>query len=198
MIDERLKKQIEFIIEIDKLKHITRQNLIADGSREENDVEHSWHLAVMAILLSEYAKEKDLDVLKTVKMVLIHDMVEIDAGDTFCYDTVGYLDKGDRERRAAERLFGILPEDQAEEFRRLWEEFEERKTPEAKFAAALDRIQPLLNNYLTQGHTWNKHTVTSDRVMERSRPIKEAAPVLWDFVYELIEESIEKGYLKRP
>ena len=165
MDPERLKKQIDFIVEIDKLKHILRRTVLIDKSRRENDAEHSWHLAVMAILLKEYAAE-DVDLEKVMKMVLVHDLVEIDAGDTFCYDAKANLDKRDRELCAADRLFAILPEDQAKELRRLWEEFEECTTPEARFAASLDRLQPFIHNVHTDGHTW-KNGVTSDQVHAR-------------------------------
>jgi len=196
MENERLRKQIEFIEEIDKLKKICRQTLLMDGSRNENDAEHSWHLALMAMVLSEYSPEK-LDVCRVIKMLLIHDLVEIDAGDTFCYDEKANEDKEDREQKAAERIFGLLPSDQGKEFRELWEEFEERKTPEARFAASIDRMQPLLCNYHTNGHTWVKYDVKYDKVIKRMEPIKEGAPVLWDYILEILEDSIEKGYLKR-
>ena len=148
---ERLLKQIRFIVEIDKLKQVYRQNVVIGTSRNENDAEHSWHLAVMAVLLSEYAAERELDILRVIKMLVIHDLVEIDAGDTFCYDEKALEDKAYREQRAAERLFNILPSDQAREIMGLWREFEEMKTPEARFAACLDRIQPLILNYNTGG-----------------------------------------------
>jgi putative hydrolase of HD superfamily len=192
----RLLKQIDFIVEIDKLKHIFRQNVLIGTSRNENDAEHSWHLAVMAILLSEYAAAK-LDVLRVVKMVLIHDLVEIDAGDTFCYDEKANEDKAEREQKAAERLFNILPEDQAKEIWELWREFEELKTPEARFAACLDRLEPLLLNYHTNGHTWKKPGVTSEKVLQRAEVLKENAPLLWEYAEEVIEDSIQKGYLQR-
>ena len=143
---EKLRKQMDFIIEIDKMKNIYRQTLVLNEDRAENDAEHSWHLAMMVMLLSEYANEP-IDVLHTIKMVLIHDIVEIDAGDTYCYDEEGYKDKNERETKAAERIFGILPHDQKNEMYNLWLEFEDRKTPEAKFAAVLDRIQPIMLNY---------------------------------------------------
>jgi putative hydrolase of HD superfamily len=166
-----------------------------DGSRKENDAEHSWHLAVMAAILSEYAVQKNLDILQVVKMVLIHDVVEIDAGDTYLYDEQAAKDKAEREQKAADRLFHLLPEDQAEEFRMLWEEFEERTTPEAKFAAALDRFQPLLHNYLTKGKSWKQHGVTSDKVIQRCQHMQEGAPALWEHARTLIQRSVEKGYL---
>lgn len=197
MNNERLLKQIQFIVEIDKAKQILRQNVVIGTKRNENDAEHSWHLAVMAILLSEYAAEEDLDILRVIKMVLIHDLVEIDAGDTFCYDEKGQEDKAEREQRAAKRLFHILPSDQSQEIWELWREFEESKTPEARFAACLDRIQPLILNYNTNGHTWRKPGVTSEKVLKRNEPLRENTPLLWEYVKEAIEDSIQKGYLQR-
>lgn len=192
---DRIKKQIEFIVEIDKIKHVLRKTLLMDGSRHENDAEHSWHLGVMAILLSEYSNEKDLDVLRVIKMVLVHDIVEIDAGDTFCYDEKGALDKREREEKAADRIFNILPADQAREIRELWEEFEEGVTPEARFANCLDRLQPLLHNYVTCGRSWKEHGINRDRVLTRNRPIEEGSYQLWAYVEQLIEDSVDKGYL---
>ncbi|TET17109.1 MAG: HD domain-containing protein [Candidatus Cloacimonadota bacterium] len=197
MNGERLRKQIDFIVEIDKLKHILRRTYIMDNSRHENDVEHSWHLAIMTLLLSEYAEQEKIDILHVVKMVLIHDIVEIDAGDTFCYDEQGQKERVKRERKAAERLFSILPEDQTQGFRALWEEFEERKTPEARFAASLDRLQPLLHNYYTKGFAWRENSVTSDMVFDRNKHIEKGSPSLWKFAKDLIEESIKKGYLPK-
>jgi putative hydrolase of HD superfamily len=196
MDNERLLKQIEFIIEIDKAKRIFRQNVVIGTERNENDAEHMWHLAVMALLLSEYSKE-DVDILQVIKMVLIHDLVEIDAGDTFCYDEKGYLDKDEREQKAADRLFNILPSDQAQEVMKLWREFEDLKTPESRFAACLDRLQPLILNYNTNGHTWKKPGVTSEKVLKRNELLKENTPKLWDYAKEIIENSIKKGILKR-
>lgn len=197
MDKKRLKKQIEFIIEVDKLKQIYRQTLLMDGSRNENDAEHSWHLALMAMVLHEYSPKKDLDITRVLKMLLIHDLVEIYAGDTFCYDEEANLDKAERELKAAQRLFNILPPDQGQEFRALWDEFEERKTPEALFAASLDRIQPLLCNYRTGGHTWVKYGIKSDKVLERNLLVKEGAPELWKLVEEIVEDSIKMGILDR-
>ena len=197
MNNARLLQQIEFIVEVDKLKQILRQSVITGTLRNENDAEHSWHLALMAIVLSEYAESKDIDVLRVVKMVLIHDLVEIDAGDTFCYDEKGNADKAEREQRAADRLFHMLPADQAQEIMSLWREFEEMTTPEARFAACLDRMEPLLLNYNTNGHTWKKPGVDSQKVYKRVGVLEKNAPQLYEFVKELIESSIEKGYLKR-
>lgn len=197
MDNQRLLNQIKFIVEIDKLKQIFRQNVVIGTTRNENDAEHSWHLAVMAIILSEYSAVKDIDVLRVIKMVLIHDLVEIDAGDTFCYDEKGYEDKEEREQKAAKKLFNILPKDDAQEIWNLWREFEEMSTPESKFAACLDRFQPLILNYNTNGHTWKKPGVTSEKVYKRNELLEKNAPELWKFVKEVIEDSIQKGYLQR-
>lgn len=193
---ERLKQQIDFVMEIDKLKHIYRQNLVADGSRRENDVEHSWHLAIMAVLLREYTPVA-VDLTKVMKMVLLHDLVEIDAGDTFAYDAEAGFDKEEREKAAADRLYGLLPPDQEAEFRALWEEFEAKESPEAKFATCLDRMQPLLNNYHTEGGTWQTHDVRSAAVRKRMEPVGEGAPKLGEYVEMLIEDAIVQGILKR-
>lgn len=196
MDQERLLQQIRFIEEIDKLKNIYRQNRVINDQRRENDAEHSWHLAIMAALLSEYAKDKNIDISKVIKMVLVHDLVEIDAGDTFCYDEKGYLDKEQRESKAAERLFGILPEDQSKIFWDLWREFEDMETPEAQFAACMDRFQPLILNNNTDGYTWKKPGVNAEKVLKRNKPLKECTPQLWEYVTEVVEASVEKGILK--
>lgn len=196
MDNERLIRQIEFLKEIDKIKQIFRQTLLIDGTRHENDAEHSWHLAMMAMILSEYADEK-IDAGHVIKMVLVHDIVEIDAGDTFVYDEKGYEDKPEREKKAAERIFNILPKDQADEIRALWDEFEERKTPDAKFASALDRIQPIIHNYCTNGHSWRKHGVKSHQVLERNKIVSKIAPELWKFINDIVEDSINKGYIEK-
>lgn len=180
---ERLQQQMEFIQEVDKLKKIGRQSYLTDSSRKENDAEHSWHLALMAILLSEYAPE-DVDVLRVVSMVLIHDLVEIDAGDTYAYDTEGNKSKRQREEKAADRIFNILPEDQAKKIRDLWEEFEANETPEANFANALDRTQPIMLNHASQGKAWAEHGVALSQIMERNVNIPKGAPKLWDYTYE--------------
>ncbi len=193
--NERLKKQLDFIIEVDKLKQIYRQTLLMDGSRNENDAEHSWHLALMAMLLSEHANGGNIDMSKVIKMVLIHDIIEIDAGDTFAYDKKGNEDKYERENIAADRLFNILPEDQAIGMRELWEEFEEKNTPEAKFAASLDRLQPMICNYLTNGHTWQKHNVRKPQVLERNGHIQNGSTELWRFGEKLINKAVKKGFM---
>lgn len=191
----RLARQIGFLVEIDKLKGVFRQTWLMDESRRENDAEHSWHLGLFAMLLGEHAREPDLDLLRILKMVLVHDLVEIDAGDTFAYDEVGALDKVERETKAAERLFAMLPPDQEGEFRELWDEFESRRSPEARYAAALDRIQPLLHNYHTQGKAWREHGVTADRVLARNAQIAEGAPALWEYIQEIVRDAVKKGYL---
>lgn len=194
MID-RLAQQIQFILEIDKLKTVLRQTRLADGSRRENSAEHSWHLALMAILLSEYAVEA-IDPLRVVTMLLIHDLVEIDAGDTFAFDSVGNINKAALELAAAERIFNLLPTDQAVKLRSLWEEFEVQITPEAKYATALDRLQPLLLNQQNQGGTWREHGITQAQVIKRVAPIATATPQLWPLVESVIEACIAAGYLK--
>jgi len=193
--NERLRQQIRFIAEIDDLKQILRQTVLVKDIRQENDAEHSWHLAMMVILLSEYSNDIRIDVLRTVKMVLIHDIVEIDAGDTFCYDVHDREQKTEKEREAAIRIFGMLPDEQANEFRLIWEEFEEMNTPEARFAAAVDRLQPLLLNFNTRGHAWLKHGVKRSQVIERNVHIEKGSAVLWEFARRLIDESVQKGYL---
>ncbi len=191
---ERLRKQLDFILEIDKLKDVYRQNLILDGSRRENDTEHSWHIAVMAIVLREYAVEP-VDLEKVLKMLLLHDLVEIDAGDTFCYDERAGLDKQERELEAAQRLYGLLPSGMGAELKELWQEFEERKTPEARYAACLDRLQPFLHNYHIRGGTWQMHSVTSDQVRRRMAPVGTICPELGRYVDNLIEDAVQKGFL---
>ncbi|MET3291254.1 HD domain-containing protein [Brevibacillus fluminis] len=193
---ERLKQQIDFLIEIDKLKHVFRQTVLIDGSRQENDAEHSWHLAMLAMILHEHANEPGLDLHKIIKMVLIHDLVEIDAGDTFIYDEKGNLDKAEREQAAADRIFAILPADQAAELRALWDEFEQRETAEARFAAVIDRLQPLIHNYVTEGTSWKKNNVTADKVIARNRFIRDVSEPLGIYVEELIADSVKKGYLR--
>lgn len=194
-MNNRLTQQIKFITEIDKLKNILRQTKLTDSSRQENSAEHSWHIAIMAIILAEYAKP-EVDIIKAIKMLLIHDLIEIDAGDTFCYDVKGNLDKAEREIKAATRIFGLLPSEQAKELRQLWEEFEESKTETAKFAIALDRLQPLLQNQQNKGGTWQTHGITENLVRKRMSPVKEASPILGKLVEEIIADCIAAGYLK--
>ncbi len=192
---DRLAAQIRFILEIDKLKSVLRRTWILDRSRRENSAEHSWHLAVMAVLLAEYGPP-GLDLARVLKMVLVHDLVEIDAGDTFCYDQTAVLDQNERERRAADRLFALLPADLATELRGLWEEFDARASPDARFAAALDRLQPVLHNYTTGGGTWREHSVTRDQVVARNQPMGEGAPELWEYAKSLIDDAVARGLIE--
>ncbi len=191
----RLNQQLQFIIEIDKLKNVLRQTLLVNSSRRENSGEHSWHLAIMTMILAEYATE-GTDIFRAMKMTLIHDLVEIDAGDTFCYDVEGNESKAERELKAATRIFGLLPEEQGKELRSLWDEFEARVTPTSKFAVALDRIQPFLHNRETEGGTWKIHNINRNQVLKRNAPVEEGTPELWDFMLEEIDNCVKKGYLK--
>jgi putative hydrolase of HD superfamily len=193
--NSRLQQQIQFVIEIDKLKGVLRQTLLTDGSRQENSAEHSWHIAMMAIVLSEYAPP-EVNILHAIKMLLLHDLVEIDAGDTFCYDTQANQDKAAREAQAAMRLFGLLPQEQGNDFKSLWEEFEASETATARWAKALDCLQPLLNNQQTSGHSWQRHGITRAQVIERMRSVELGAPNLWSFVQQLIEDCVAAGYLQ--
>ncbi len=190
----RLEQQINFILEVDKLKSIIRQTYLTDKSRKEDDADHSWHLALMCALLSEYSNEK-IDVLKTMTMVLIHDIVEIDAGDTYAYDEQGNVSKQERELAAADRIFHLLPEDQALMIRSLWDEFEQGNTPEAKFAATLDRLQPFLLNASNGGDSWKEHGVTFSQVMKRNEVTHLGSESLWDYQYNLMRQQVEKGNL---
>ncbi len=196
MTEERLSRQLAFIVEVDRLKGVLRQTSLIDGSRRENSAEHSWHLAMAALALAEHAPT-GTDLLRALGMVLVHDIVEIDAGDTFGFDETGYLDKAERETRAAERLFGLLPPDQAAEMRALWDEFEEGATPEARFAVALDRIQPLLVNFNSGGGTWKLHGITLSQILRRMAPIEAGAPGAWPWVRRTIEEACARGYVAR-
>lgn len=191
-----LEKQIDFLVEIDKLKQIERKTKIIGGARLENDAEHSWHLAMMALVLHPYANEH-VDLLKVLKMLLVHDLVEIDAGDTFAYDTQGQIGKFEKEAAAAERIFGLLPEEQAEELTALWHEFEEKTTNEAKFAASLDRLQPLIHNFHNQGDTWQKYNINSEQVINRNREIANGSNSLWDVAQSIIARAVEQGILEK-
>lgn len=196
MEKSRLDKQIDFCREIDKEKFIGRQTYLSDGVRKENDAEHAWHMAIMTILLSEYANE-EIDVLKTVTMLLIHDIVEIDAGDTYAYDEEGKKTQREREVKAAERIFGLLPEDQGEKFRALWEEFEAWETPEAKFAHSMDNMQPTMLNDATDGKSWVEHGVKLSQILERNKNMGKGSEVLWDYAFQnFIHPHVEKGHIK--
>jgi putative hydrolase of HD superfamily len=192
---QRLQQQIEFMIEIDKLKHISRRTILTDRSREENSAEHSWHIAMAVFLFSEYAQDQEIDWHRVIKMLLVHDLVEIDAGDTYCYAHQGRQDQARLEQEAAERIFKILPPDQSRSFRALWDEFENRDTPESKYANALDRFQPFLQNYVTEGQIWRKNNITRRQVMDRMQPVFDGAPLLWNLVKLLIDDAVQKNYL---
>ena len=194
-MDERLKKQMDFLLEVDKLKFIYRQTYLSNGERKENDAEHSWHLALMAVLLQEYSNEP-VDVVKVMTMVLIHDLVEIDAGDTYAYDTAGNQTKREREVKAAQRIFGILPKDQEEAFRALWEEFEAYETTEAKFAHVCDNMQPFMLNHATGGRSWQEHGVKKSQVLNRNRYLEDGSKTMKQYFDEIIEEHVKEGNLK--
>ncbi len=191
----RLDAQLAFILEADQSKNVVRQTYLADASRKENDAEHSWHLALMCMLLAEYSNEP-IDVLHTMKMVLIHDLIEIDAGDTYAYDTAGNATKQERERKAADRIFRILPDDQAAQLRGLWDEFEEGLTPEARFANTLDKVQPLLLNDASGGRSWLEHDVRAESVLARNCRTPEGSEILWERAKSLIEKNTANGTLK--
>ncbi len=195
MDENRLKQQMDFIREIDKEKMITRQTYLSDGNRKENDAEHAWHMALMTILLSEYANEK-IDVLKTVTMLLIHDIVEIDAGDTYAYDENGKKTQKERERKGAERIFGLLPADQQKKMRGLWDEFEEGITPEARFAHTMDNLQPMMLNAVSGGRAWREHQVRLSQLEKRNEHTAQGSEILWKYAWDnWISPNVEKGNL---
>jgi len=193
---EQLQKQVDFIHEIDKIKYIQRKTRLFNSDRTENDAEHSWHLAVMALVLSGHSNET-IDLLKVIKMLLIHDLVEIDAGDVFLYDTATSHTNTAAELAAAKRIFGLLPQNQAEELILIWEEFEAGETAESKFARAMDRFEPLLQNRSNQGGTWKEFNVPYDKVIEKKSVIKKGSDFLWNYAKKLIDKSVEEGILKR-
>lgn len=191
----RLEQQVKFLVEIDKVKNIFRQTYLADANRKENDAEHSWHLAIAAFLLKEHMKE-EVDLLKVIIMVLLHDLVEIDAGDTYAYDEAGAATKREREEKAADRIFGLLPEDQGEYFRELWEEFEEYESADAKFAHLLDNFQPLLLNDASNGKSWEEHGVKKSQIYKRNAKIEETSEDVWNYMKSLVQKHIELGHVK--
>lgn len=190
-----MKKQMDFLLEVDKLKFIQRQTYLSDAKRKENDAEHSWHLALMAVLLAEHS-DQELDLVKVITMVLIHDIVEIDAGDTYAYDAKGNESKRQREEKAADRIFHILPQDQAEKLREIWEEFEAYETPEAKFAHVCDNVQPLMLNDATKGLSWREHGVKRSQVLARNRAVGQGSRTMRNYVDEIINKNVESGNLK--
>jgi putative hydrolase of HD superfamily len=191
----RLSGQISFLVEIDKLKSVLRKTFLMDKSRLENTAEHSWHVSLMAVVLQEHANDPSLNVDHVIRMLLLHDLVEIDAGDTFAYDTQGYLDKEERENAAARRLFGLLPEDQRGEWMELWREFEDGETYESKYAAALDRLHPVIHNYYTGGVSWLENGIVRSQVIKRLAPVQMVSETLWDFTLDILQRSIDQGIL---
>ena len=196
MTDERLKQQLEFVLEIDKEKNIFRQTHLSGHGRNENDAEHAWHMAIMTVLLSEYANEK-IDVLRTMTMLLIHDLVEIDAGDTYAYDENAKKTQRERELKCADRIFSILPEDQGKYMRELWEEFEAQETPEAKFARTMDNFQPVILNDASKGKSWAEKGVHLSQILKRNARTGEGTEELWKYSYEkFIMPNVKKGNIK--
>ena len=196
MEKSRLEKQFDVCREIDKEKFIKRQTYLSNGMQKENDAEHAWHMAIMTILLGEYANE-EIDILKTVTMLLIHDLVEIDAGDTYAYDEEAKKTQEQREKAAADRIFGMLPDEQNEYLRGLWEEFEEGRTPEAKFAHTMDNIQPTMLNAATDGKAWEEHGVWLSQILGRNRNTAKGSEKLWEYSYQnFILPNLEKGRIK--
>ena len=194
-MNERLQQQLDFLMEIDALKSVNRMTLITDRSRRENTAEHSWHLAMFALVLAEHAND-DVDLFHVLSLCLVHDIVEIDAGDTFAYDTSGYTDKDEREQRAADRLFGLLPPDQSARFRALWEEYEAMETPESRFANAVDRMQPaMLNHMVGDLSTWREHNISRPQAVKRLSPIGHGSERLWQHTLEVIDEAVRRGNL---
>ena len=191
---ERLKKQLDFILEVDKVKNIVRQTYLSDGKRKENDAEHSWHLALMAVLLKEYSNE-EVKLERVIPMVLIHDLVEIDAGDTYAFDEVGKMTQSSREREAADRIFGMLPDDQGQRFRLLWEEFEAYETPEARFAHMLDNCQPMFLNDATNGRSWEEHHVKKSQIYSRNSKTGEGSEIIWKYMQGIVEKHISLGHI---
>ena len=193
---DKLKHQLQFLTEADKMKSILRQTRIADRSRQENDAEHSWHFALTAMTLYEYCGIEGVDINRVLKMAIVHDLVEIYAGDTFAYDVKGNESKEEREKLSADKLFSLLPNNQAAEYRHLWEEFDQMETPDAVYASAIDRLQSLHNIHLSGGYTWEKHEVTADKIYKRMTPVKTALPEMWEHIECVVNEGLKKGYIK--
>jgi putative hydrolase of HD superfamily len=193
---QRLQEQLSFILEADQLKHVVRRSYLVDASRLENSAEHSWHLALMALVLHEHANEQ-VSLLRVLQMVVVHDLVEIDCGDTYLFDDAAQVGKVTREELAATRLFGLLPTDQAQELVAIWPEFEARETPDARFANALDRLIPLLHNYHSGGRSWQEHGIHSEQVRDRLASIGRGSVGLWGYAQMLIEAAVAEGILKK-
>lgn len=195
-MDKRFEQQMDFLLEMDKSKQITRQTYLADGSRKENDAEHAWHMSLMLLILAEYA-DTPFDKLKAVTMSLIHDIIEIDAGDTYAYDEVGMKSKKEREEKAADRLFALLPKDQEKYYRSLFEEFEEGITPEAKFASAMDCVQPMMLNDASNGKSWDEHHPQCSSIRKRGQRIERASSYLAQYMNQIISKNVTLGHIKK-
>ena len=196
-MDERLKRQLDFILELDKEKNVFRQTHLSGHGRRENDAEHAWHMAIMAYLLKEYANEP-VDIAKVMLMCLIHDIVEIDAGDTYAYDEDAKKTQREREVKAADRIFGLLPEEQGKEFRALWEEFEAQETAESKFARTMDNIQPIMLNAATDGKAWEEHDVHIEQILNRNRNTSKGSEAIWEYAKEeFLRPNLENGKIKK-
>ena len=191
-----LEKQIDFIKEIDKIKYIQRKTKLFSSDRHENDAEHSWHLCMMTLVLAKHSNE-EIDILKVLKMLLVHDIVEIDAGDTFLFDTQNEHDQREEEATAAKRIFGLLPQELAEEFMGIWQEFEAAQTPEAKFANAIDNFEPMLQNASNAGGTWSEFDVPYQTIIEKKKRINEGSSTIWAYAKNLVDECYEQGYIMK-
>jgi putative hydrolase of HD superfamily len=192
----RFSQQIKFIIEIDNLKKVQRQTWLMDASRQETVAEHSWHITLMAILLAEHSNVQQIDLLKVVKMLLIHDLVEINAGDTFLYDKISTRNQSEREQKAANQIFGLLPIEEKNAFKEIWEEFEANRTPEAQFARAIDAFQPVLQAFQNGGCSWKKHNVIKSQILETKRPLMKGSDMLWNYLVELLDQAVERQILR--
>lgn len=195
MTNNRFEDQLKFILEIDKEKNILRQTHLSNNGRRENDAEHAWHMAIMIYLLKEYANE-EIDLAKTMMMALIHDVVEIDAGDTYAYDSEGLATQKEREEKAAERIFGMLPKEQKEEMLALFHEFEEYETPESRFAHVMDNFQPLLLNHSNDGNDWREHNVAKSQIYKRNAKTGTGSQEIWEYMKKLIDENVAKGSVR--
>lgn len=195
MTDQRLKQQMDFLLEVDKEKNIFRQTHLSGGGRAENDAEHAWHMALMIYLLREYANQ-DFDPLKAIVMALIHDVVEIDAGDTYAYDDAGLATQQEREAKAAQRIFGLLPQDQRDEMLALFREFEDYETPEARFAHVLDNLQPLMLNHANNGGDWRAHQVKKSQIYKRNAKTAAGSQTLWAYMEDMVAENVKKGNIR--
>jgi putative hydrolases of HD superfamily len=193
-MDDRIRRQLDFLLELDKAKSVYRRSHVTAEDRNENDAEHMWHLAMCVLVLAEHAGEP-IDALHALKLVLVHDIVEIDAGDVYIYDESGAAAKEALETAAADRIYALLPDDQRDELRALWEEFEAKETPEARFAGSVDRLAPLLLNHATEGRSWREHGITSERVRSINKRIELGSPALWEVAQELIDDAVAEGYL---